>query len=277
MPRSRDEGADQSVTGHAKDRAGNTATETLGDINIDLTLPELSGKATTEPNEHGWYNGDVTVAWTADDELSGIDGDAPADSVVDGEGDDLSATASVTDKAGNVRSTIVDGIKIDRTKPETTASKPETYSTGWYAGAVKVTLTGSDDRSGVDEVRYTVDGGDATVYNAEAGLVVGEKGVHTIRYWSVDKAGNAGDAKELEVKLDGIEPTITGARTAASEANEHGWNNGDVVIHFECDDAETEIAAATRTGPSRTRAPTSRSPARRSTWPATPPATRSAA
>jgi hypothetical protein len=94
----------------------------------------------------------------------------------------------------------------------------------------------------VDEVRYAVDGGESEVYDVEAGLVVGEKGVHTIRYWSVDKAGNVGDPMELEVKVDGIKPTITAARAAGSEANEHGWNNGNVVVHFTCDDAETEIS-----------------------------------
>ena len=59
--------------------------------------------------------------------------------------------------------------------------------------------------------------------------------------WSVDKAGNVGEPKELEVKIDGIEPTIRAARTAGSEANDHGWNNGDVVVHFECGEAETAI------------------------------------
>jgi hypothetical protein len=48
---------------------------------------------------------------------------------------------------------IVDRIRIDRTKPETTASKPEPYATGWYAGAVQMTLSGSDRRSGVDQSR----------------------------------------------------------------------------------------------------------------------------
>jgi hypothetical protein len=238
-----DEGAGQSVTGHAMDLAGNTASATLGDINIDLTQPTLTGQATRRPNDHGWYNDAVTVAWTAADELSGLDGDAPAESVIDGEGDNLTATASVEDKAGNVRSTVVDGIRIDRTKPETTASKPEPYSTGWYAGAVKVILTGSDDRAGVDRVLYGIDGGETQTYDEENGVVVGEKGMHTIRYWSVDKAGNADAAKSIDVWIDGIKPTISAKRTEASAANEHGWNNGDVVIHFECADGETDIAS----------------------------------
>ncbi|HEV2951607.1 MAG TPA: hypothetical protein VGZ51_05855, partial [Actinomycetota bacterium] len=135
----------------------------------------------------------------------------------------------------------MDGIRVDRTMPVTTANKPETYATGWYAGAVQVTLAASDDRSGVDATRYAVDNSEAEAYDAEVGVVVGEKGVHSIRYWSVDKAGNIGEPKELEVKIDGVKPAITAARVAGSEANEHGWNNGDVVIDFACADAETAI------------------------------------
>ena len=236
-----EEGAGQSVTGEAKDLAENTASETLGDINIDLTPPTLSGAASTPPNDNGWYNGDITVEWTADDALSGLNGTTPEDSLVEGEGDDLTATESVEDEAGNVRTVLVDGIRIDRTKPVTTVITPEPYATGWYAGAIQVTLAPSDDRSGVDATRYAVDDRDAEAYDAEAGLVIGEKGVHSIRYWSVDKAGNVEEPKELEVKLDGIKPTITAARVAGSEANEHGWNNGDVVVHFACADAETAI------------------------------------
>ena len=40
--------------------------------------PTLSGAVTAAPNGNGWYNGDVTVKWTAGDALSGIDGSTPA-------------------------------------------------------------------------------------------------------------------------------------------------------------------------------------------------------
>ena len=56
------EGADQSAGATVADAAGNEATDGVDHINVDKTAPELSGAATTEPNDDGWYNGDVTVA-----------------------------------------------------------------------------------------------------------------------------------------------------------------------------------------------------------------------
>ena len=95
------EGADQSATGTAHDAAGNAATTTVGPINVDKTAPTISGAPTTPPNGNGWYAGDVTIHWTCTDELSGVAGTCPADSVITGEGGALSTSASVLDVAGN--------------------------------------------------------------------------------------------------------------------------------------------------------------------------------
>ena len=118
------EGAAQSVTGHAVDAADNSDTATVDGINVDETAPTITGAPTTAPNANGWYQGDVTVHWTCSDALSGLDGPCPADSVITGEGDSLSATASIDDQAGNHSSATVDGIKIDRVAPTTTSDAP---------------------------------------------------------------------------------------------------------------------------------------------------------
>ena len=94
-------------------------------VNIDETAPSLSGLATTSPNANGWYNSDVLVHWTASDGLSGLATAAPADSTITGEGDNLSASVSVSDKAGNSTNASVSGIKIDRTAPHTTVNEEE--------------------------------------------------------------------------------------------------------------------------------------------------------
>src|SRR5207249_2933516 len=142
------EGAVQSAGGTATDAAGNTATTSLSDINVDKTPPTLSGAPTTASNGAGWYNGDVTVHWTAADQagLSGLDPAAvPADSVITGEGANLSAAESVSDRAGNTTNAAVAGIKIDRTAPKTTVTAPS----GWVNHAVTMTLDADDTLSGV--------------------------------------------------------------------------------------------------------------------------------
>ena len=241
-PRVLHEGENQSVAATVADAAGNGASASLFDIDVDETAPSLSGAATTAPNAAGWYSDDVTVHWTAGDALSGLSGPAPEDSVVTGEGSNLSAGAAVTDHAGNATTRTVDGIKIDRTAPVTTAHVADALETGWYAGDVDVTLTALDALSDVRDTYYSVDGGDAEAYTGK--FAFGAKGVHTIRFWSVDNAGNVeshGDAGHaIMLKIDGIAPTITGARTPG--ANGFGWNNTPVDVTFDCADAESGIA-----------------------------------
>src|SRR5439155_21190282 len=62
------EGANQSVTGTALDKADNSASTTAGPFNIDEAAPLLSGAVATSPSGTGpdgttWYSGDVTIHW----------------------------------------------------------------------------------------------------------------------------------------------------------------------------------------------------------------------
>ncbi|MFZ5644746.1 MAG: hypothetical protein ACOY46_14255 [Bacillota bacterium] len=98
------EGANQSVTGTATDRAGNTATFTVANINIDKTQPEITINIPTDGAQYSLRE-KVTAGWTAQDSLSGIDsatGTVPSGSAIDtatvGE---KTFTVEVTDRAGN--------------------------------------------------------------------------------------------------------------------------------------------------------------------------------
>src|SRR5437667_1305642 len=86
------EGANQSVTGTAVDNADNAATGGVTGINIDKTAPSLSGTPTTAANANGWYNGNVTIGWTASDALSGLASARPPNSTITGEGSGLKAS-----------------------------------------------------------------------------------------------------------------------------------------------------------------------------------------
>jgi hypothetical protein len=237
------EGANQSATGTAVDAAGNSKSTTVSGIDIDETAPSLSGAATTAPNANGWYAGDVTVAWTCSDALSGIDGACPANSLVTGEGNNLSASASVSDLAGNARNATVSGIKVDRTAPSTTATVPDPLASGWYAGSVPVTLNAIDTLSHIDATYYAVDGGTTQTYGGPFSF--DEPGVHDISFWSLDQAGNledsSADGHTIMLKIDNLSPTIDGSRYPA--ANAAGWNNAPVTVSFLCDDAESGIAS----------------------------------
>src|SRR5262249_11513516 len=134
-PQTLSEGKDQSVSDTATDAAGNSASTSVGAINVDKTAPTLSGAPTASANANGWYKGDVTIHWTAADALAGVDPSAvPTDSVINGDGGNLGASASVSDLAGNSGSGSVTGIKIDRTAPETSNNA----QSGWNKGPVTV-------------------------------------------------------------------------------------------------------------------------------------------
>ncbi|WP_157695462.1 OmpL47-type beta-barrel domain-containing protein [Nakamurella panacisegetis] len=230
------EGTAQAVNGTAADTAGNSTDATVGPINIDKTAPTLSSAPTTAPNGAGWYNDDVTVRWTAADALSGLDGAAPADSTIDGEGTGLTAGTSVRDLAGNETSTKSAPVKIDRTAPTTTVSD----ISDWSNSAVTVQLTASDNLSGVAATHYQLDSqpvGDGT------SVTIDSEGAHTLQVWSVDVAGNVEAQKNVTVKIDKTAPGISHAQAPA--ANTRSWNNSDVTVTFTCTDSGSGLASCT--------------------------------
>lgn len=222
------QGANQSVTGTATDAAGNSASATVSGINIDKTAPVLTGSFAS-----GWHTGDVTVAWTCTDALSGPAGQ-PADSEVTGEGGNLSATATCTDKAGNSTTTTVSGIQSDRTAPTTAASVSGELTNGWYNADVSFTLKGSDNLSGVADTFYSIDGGEAQSYSGA--VSVATDGTHTVTYWSTDKAGKVEDktGNSITLKLDKAPPALDGKAT--TPPNDNGWYKGDVTVAWTCSD-----------------------------------------
>ncbi|MDP9388719.1 MAG: PxKF domain-containing protein [Actinomycetota bacterium] len=231
------EGASQSASGTAYDAAGNSASAGVSGINVDKTAPTLSGT----PSTTGWSRGDVTVNWTASDALSGLDGPGPGPSTVTGEGDALSASAEVRDKAGNKTPSTVTGIKIDRTAPSTSVSVPAPLATGWYASGVVVTLTGVDPLSDVAKTYYSVDGSAAQEYAGP--FTHSLKGEHTIKFWSVDVAGNTEDRtapeNSITLKVDGTPPVTTISLPAAFST---GWYADMVTVAFAASDAESGVA-----------------------------------
>ena len=230
------QGAGQSVTGTATDMVGNATSATVGGINVDLTSPTLTGAATSAPNADGWYKGDVGVHWTCGDDLSGVAGSCPADNTVTGEGENLSASTSIADKAGNARDATVGGIKIDRHGPETTVSAPS----DWQTSGVVLDVTANDNLSGVKATYFTVNGGPTKSGNK---VSLSEDGTYSLAFWSVDKAGNEGVHGTASVKIDRSAPTIT--HNVKPDPNGDGWNNSDATVHFLCDDVTSGVKSCT--------------------------------
>ncbi len=190
------DGAGQSASGTAKDNAGNTASASVGNINIDKTPPSVSASASPIPNANGWNNGTVSVSFSGTDSLSGIDScDAPV--VLSGEGAGQSATGSCSDKAGNSASATASNINIDLTDPTVSASaSPGPNANGWNNGSVTVSFSGSDSLSGIDSC-------DAPV------VLSGEGAGQSATGSCSDKAGNSASATASGINIDKTAPTVS--------------------------------------------------------------------
>lgn len=79
---------------------------------------------------------------------------------------------------------------------------------GWYRSNVQITLGASDDKSGVMETRYSINGG-AIFLTYGSPIVLNTEGLSALKYFSIDKAGNDEEIKTLEVKIDKTPPEIS--------------------------------------------------------------------
>jgi RHS repeat-associated protein len=142
------EGANQSISGTAIDKAGNVATASVN-LKIDKTPPSVAAASTPAANSAGWNNSDINVAFTCNDALSGVTS-CPMAQVVSVEGANQSISGTATDVAGNSASatTIVN---LDKTPPALSISTPSDGATVTTA-AVTLAGTASDSLSGIASV-----------------------------------------------------------------------------------------------------------------------------
>ena len=153
-----------------------------GGSRVDEVFPEVSGRVVTQPNDKGWYDGNVTVRWTVtDDQATAIP--APPDTVVSAEGDDVTATsAQVCDRRGNCSTGKLQHLKIDKTPPSVAIQGPADGAT-YTLGAVPARHCAATDPGGAgvpdSSCVVTVSGG------TSAGV-----GAVTATATATDRAGN---------------------------------------------------------------------------------------
>jgi len=99
-------------------------------------------------------------------------------------------------------------IEPDTTPPVTTHEFDGTMGDNdWYVSDVIVTLTATDDASGVEFTYYKIDSGGWQEYDDEFTII--DDGMHMLYYYSVDFAGNVEDTNEADFKIDQTPPAIT--------------------------------------------------------------------
>jgi hypothetical protein len=103
----------------------------------------------------------------------------------------------------------------DVTAPVSQASMTGTFDElcHWYTSAVTITVTATDDLTGVCKIYYELDG---VVHEYIMPVVVNTDGTHTFCYWAVDCEGNTEAKKclpEFRIDLTGPTVDITGPAT----------------------------------------------------------------
>ncbi len=206
-----------SVRYLAIDLAMNAESEHTAALRIDSVSPVtmISLNGTGNPDSIK-FNGSVTVSFVSMDETSG--NAVTIYSVDDGAWTSYSGAFVLTsegvhelrfqstDRAGNVETSRTVNVTVDLTAPSSGLSfEGSVGNGGWYNGTVYAIWNPIDGLSGIQVVRYRLDGGDWV--NATVTLVITADGNHTLDYYSVDKAGNSEPLRSVPFKLDKGMPT----------------------------------------------------------------------
>jgi large repetitive protein len=183
------------VTGTCVDRAGNSGARSFS-LRYDGTGPEASAVASRAPDTSDWYRLPVTVAFTGQDAVSGLEScDPPTE--YGGPDSALAVLAGVcVDRAGN-GSVAAFAMHFDATAPQVDAVTPERApdAAGWYNRRLAVAFHGTDATSGVEACTQTTYAGPDTGGTALEGSCR-------------DHAGNVSAAASFALRYDGTAPSI---------------------------------------------------------------------
>lgn len=241
-----------NITLWADDNAGNENSVTIF-VTVDTTPPTVT---ITNPTDGAYINtSSVTVTWTADDALTGVDhfkiyldggyvDQVPASTT--------SYTLSLSegshtikieayDVAGNMEYDQI-SITVDLTNPTVTITSPEdgsTITTQTGTADITVEWTGSDNY-GIDHYEVKLDDGSWIDVGTDTSYTFSgvSEGSHTVYVKAVDLAGNiATNQAEFTITTFEItsptEDTDTGEAYVGSDSVVLSWLNQSNVDHFE--------------------------------------------
>src|SRR2546428_580269 len=113
------------------------------------------------------------------------------------------------------------GSVSDITPPVTTYSASGTGGAGnWYTSAVTVTLSATDDSSGVAVIHFRTNGGAWEIFSGP--VTFQADGSHAIDYYSTDYSGNNETLRSVTVRIDGTAPSSS-VQLAGTQAGDGSY------------------------------------------------------
>jgi hypothetical protein len=163
------------------------------DIPPDTTPPTVTLEVVTGMfGNNGWYRSDVTIRTTGMDSESGI-ASCTNDQFLTTDSAGTIFNGTCTDHAGNTGNAQPLTVKRDATAPTTVGN-----ATVFSSQAI-VTLTASDNLTGIADTRYSVNGGEPQLYTTP--FILSGVGIYKVGFFSTDNAGNTETAKTLNVAV----------------------------------------------------------------------------
>lgn len=116
---------------------------------------------------------------------------------------------------------------VDQTAPATIVdlNGARTGWPAWFNVPVRISLSASDDFSGIAELRYAFD---SSGWQASSGSLikdVPDEGSHSIQYYAIDRAGNTETGYSASFKIDRTAPTPIAGITESHGVTSGVWQN----------------------------------------------------
>jgi hypothetical protein len=260
---------EHTLSHRATDAAGNTSEVGTATFTVaatgedDTTPPVVTATVTGELDNDGAYVGAATVTLTATDEGSAVESveydldgagytgyDEPFDVTAPGRHTvQFRATdaAGNTSEPGSVSFAVAEPAAEDTTPPNVSAEVTgERGADGAYLGSATVTLSATDDQSGVASVEYDLNGAGFTEYTDP--VVIDAPGEHTLAYRATDEAGNVSEPASVELvvvaddggPVDTTPPFVAADLTGEQDAD--GAYVGGVTIEITAVDEGSGVA-----------------------------------
>jgi hypothetical protein len=194
-----------------KVKGGDADTEDQDYLRMRFQYSEDDGVSWHDIAELTTSSGEwIEYLWdTTDPEIGAPDGEIKVRGILD---DDMRETYS---------SEVA--ITIDNTNPITISTLTGTLgNNGWYVSSVSVILAANDRISGVEDTYYRLDGDSWETYSSP--LLITSEGIHSIEYYSIDRAGNIESTHSVEINIDKTSPSIP---VVTWEGHEEGDSSND--------------------------------------------------
>lgn len=119
------------------------------------------------------------------------------------------------DRAGYVQASQAYTLSVDASRPDVTATTSLSSTSGWFSTTVQVTLVATDSASGISGIAYILDGDPFMNYTQPFTLT--DEGMHAIRFWTQDRAGNYSFSRWAYVGIDQTPPDVQLSLTPISK------------------------------------------------------------